>query len=431
MSFKFTLPLLLLFIIGITGCEKTKIKFGQEYVDNSYSNIILVDTLTPDLSTVYYDSIATTGTNTILAGYYNDTAFGKITAKSFFEVVPPALNDLANNAAYDSIILMLLPDKSFYGDTNTVSRLSVYQLQNELAFPSGQTSFYNTTDFAVDPIALGSVSKVIFPTRADTLFIKLSDVKGKELFDFYKSKNYVMQSNDNFLNYFKGLQLAPDIANSKSVYGFRDSVIMRLHYHETNLYREHKYLDFNYYNNGTQFNQVKSDRSATVLSVFNSTKKEVNAAATNNKAFTQTLTGLMAKVTFPTLRSLLLRGDYLKILRAELIIKPVKNSYNSFTPLPSDLYAVTTDRSNVISGTVASSGVFVNDPLFNENTSYTYDITSYVQKQILVTEANKNGLLFIPPSPAYSNRLNRIIIGDKKNSEGAIQLKLYYVSISE
>ncbi|MDB5223005.1 MAG: hypothetical protein JWN83_1672 [Chitinophagaceae bacterium] len=431
MYFKYT-PLLLGLIIFLTSCEKTKVQFGQQYVDDSYTNIILVDTLTPELSTVYYDSIATSGTGTILSGFYNDNTFGKITAKSFFEVAPPTLNDLASNATYDSLVLMLVPDKSYYGDTNSVSRLSVYQLQNQMGFPAGQTQFYNTTDFATEPVALGSVSRIISPNQTDTVHIRLSDIKGKELFDLYKNKDYVMQSADNFLNYFKGLQVSPSSANMNVVYGFHDSLIMRLHYHETNLYTENKHIDFNYYNNlSTQFNQVHADRSGTPLSIFNSANKEVVSTSANNSAYIQTLTGLMAKVSFPTIRSLLLKPDYLKILRAELIIKPVKNSYNSITPLPPNLYAMSTSRANEISGSVISAGSLTVDPLFNENTNYFYDITSYLQQQILVTETNKNGLLFLPPNPAYSSRLNRAIIGDKKNTQGSIQLKIYYVSINQ
>ena len=429
--FKYT-PQLLGLIIFLASCEKTKIQFGQQYIDDSYTNIILVDTLTPGLSTVYYDSVVTSATGTILAGIYNDNTFGKITAKSFFEVALTTLNDLANNATYDSLVLMLVPDKSYYGDTNSVSSLSVYQLQNQMVFPAGQTQFYNTTGFATEPLALGSVSNVISPNKTDTVSIRLSDVKGRELFDLYKNKDYVMQSRDNFLNYFKGLQLSPSSTNMNVVYGFHDSVIMRLHYHETNLFAEKKHIDFSYYNNGsTQFNQVKADRSGTPLSIFNSANKEVVSTSTNNSAYIQTLTGFMAKVSFPTLRSLLLRTDYLKILRAELVIKPVKNSYNSITPLPPDLYAVSTSKANEISGTVISSGSFTMDPLFNENTTYTYDVTTYLQQQILISETNKNGLLILPPNPAYSTRLNRAIIGDEKNKDASMQLKIYYVSINQ
>jgi len=438
---KYSLQFLILSSVILVSCEKTKIQFGQDYVNNSYSNIILVDTLTAELSTIYNDSVSTSGSGSLLAGNYSDNAFGNITAKSFAEVVPPVLNDLAPTAVFDSLVLIIRPNKSYYGDTTHSSQLSVYQLQNEMTFPLYQGQFYNNTDFPVDPTPLGSTNTIIYPNITDSIFIRLSDAKGKELFDLYKLRDYVMQSNTNFLTYFKGLQLASTSGNMHAIYGFNDSIIMRLHYHETNVFTEQKSLDFTFYNNdGKQFNQVKADRTGTPLAAFNSTNKEVVSTSTNNSAYIQNLTGFMAKVKFPYIRDLLLRPDYLKILRAELIIHPLKNSYNSITLLPPLLYAVATDRSNLFGNplgyitsarTVANqTGNLVVDQLYNENTAYSYDVTSYLQQQILIGAANENGLLLVPPSPQSISSLNRTIIGDKKNTSGAIQLKLYYVSIN-
>ncbi|HEX7457112.1 MAG TPA: hypothetical protein VF301_01635, partial [Ginsengibacter sp.] len=61
---------------------------------------------------------------------------------------------------------------------------------------------------------------------------------------------------------------------------------------------------------------------------------------------------------------------------------------------------------------------------------YDYDVTSYLQQQILVSSANQNGLMLVPPSTAWISTLNRAVIGDQKNAQGSIQLKLYYVSVN-
>ena len=338
------------------------------------------------------------------------------------------------------MVLIIRPDKSYYGDTTYNSQLSVYQLKNELSFPLYQTQFYNTSDFEVDPSPIGGSGTLISPNNTDSVSIRLSDVTGKNLFDLFRTRDYVMQSTSNFLTYFRGLQLAPAAAGMHAVYGFHDSLIMRLHYHETHLFTENKFLDFTFYNNDNkQFNQVKTDRTGTPVSVFNNANKEVVSTSTNNSAYIQTLTGFMAKIKFPTLRSLLLRPDYLKILKAELVIKPVKNSYSAITPLPPELSAFTTDQSNALGTPLSSTasgsaitqtGNLTIDPVYNENTFYTYDITSYLQQQILISSVNQNGLLFVPPAPASISGLNRVIIGDQKNTRGSIQLKVYYVSVN-
>lgn len=437
---KYSLLFLILLSVLLISCEKTKVQFGQAYVDNSYSNIILVDTITAALSTVFIDSVGTSHSGVMLAGNYDDAAFGKITAKSFFEIAPPAITALATNAAYDSLRLIIRPNKTYYGDTSFSSQLSVYQVKNDLSFPLYQTQFYNTTDFDVDPNALGSINTLIYPNYTDTVAIRLSDITGKNLFDLYKSNDYVMQSATNFLPYFKGLQLAPSTAGMHAIYGFHDSLVMRMYYHETNVFTENKFLDFTFYNaDNKQFNQVKADRTGTPLAGFNGADKEVVSTSMGNSAYTQILTGFMAKIKFPTLRNLLLRPDFVKILKADLIIKPLKSSYNAITPLPPTLTATTTDQSNVLgpplsistsAGSAIQTGSLFIDALYNENTSYDYDVTAYLQQQILISSANQNGLLLTPPSPASVSTLNRLIIGDQKNTQGAVQLKLYYVSVN-
>ena len=435
--FKYPLQFLILFAFTQMGCYKTPIQFGQGYVNTNFSNLVLVDTLSVQLTTVYSDSVATSGSGAALAGNYNDKTFGKIVTKSFFEVAPPAISELATNSVFDSVKLIAIPNKSYYGDTTFSTQLSVFQLTNQMTFPLYQTSFYNNTNFSVDPTPLGSINTQIFPNITDTVFIPLSNAKGQELFDLYKSNDFVMQSTNNFLAYFKGLQIAPTNGNMHAVYGFKDSMRIRLYYHQTDVFITNKYLDFTFYNNdNTQFIQVKSDRTGTPVDIFNSTNKEVASAATNNSVYLQYLTGFLPKIKFPTLRSLLLRPDYTKILRADLIVKPVKYTYNSITPLPPQLLAVTTNVNNTFGPALTNgaggyqTGNLVIDQLYNENTMYDYDVTSYLQLQILVTATNQNGLLLVPPSTAWISTLNSAVIGDQKNTQGSIQLKLYYVSVN-
>ena len=435
---KFSLQFLVLLSIILVSCDKSKIQFGQDFVDNSYSNIILVDTLSAVLSTVHNDSVPTSSSGALLTGVYTDPAFGKVKAKSFFEIRPPAITTLAVSATFDSVVLILRPNKTYYGDTTATSQFSIYQLTNQIVFPLNQGQFFNTTDFAVDPSALGSTTTVISPNITDSVFIRLSDTKGQDLFNLYKSNDYIMQSAANFIPYFKGLQVTTDAGSMQTVYGFNDSVIVRLHYHESGLFTENKTLDFTYYNSdNTQFNNVSSDRTGTPLAAFTPGVKELPSALTNNRAYLQYLTGFLPKIKFPTIRSLLLKPDYAKILKAILTIKPVQNTYTSVTPLPPQLLAYTTDQLNAFGtplGFISTSGyqtgsLFI-DPLYGENTAYTYDVTSYLQQQILISSTNQNGLLLSPGSPAAAMTLNRLIIGDEKNDNAEIQLKLYYVSVT-
>jgi len=434
--FKYWAILLILPAFIFSACNKPQIQFGQAYVSDTYTNIVLVDTLSANLSTVYRDSVITSGSSTILTGTYADSYFGKITASSFFELSPPALTTLDPKSVYDSLVLILIPNKTFYGDTTQSSQLSVYQLTNPINFPLYQTQFYNNSNFPVDPTPLGTSTTLIYPNITDSVFIRLSDAKGNELYNLYNSGDYNIQNTTSFVNYFKGLKITPAANGMHGLYGFKDTVTMRLYYHVNGLFATPKVLDFSFYNgDNKQFNQVLSDRSGSPVAAFGGADQEITSTNTNNSSYLQYITGFIPKIQFPYIRNLLLRPDYLKILKAELIVTPVSQSYTGVTPLPPQLYAYTTNQLNDLGSPLVSTsssgyqtGNLVLDPLYNVNTAYVYDVTAYLQQQITVGSNNQNGLLLIPPSPSSITTFNRLVIGDKNNSAGALQLKVYYVS---
>ena len=51
----------------LAGCEKKSISFGENLAE-SYTNILIIDSLTPLISTVKSDSFITSGTITVMAG---------------------------------------------------------------------------------------------------------------------------------------------------------------------------------------------------------------------------------------------------------------------------------------------------------------------------------------------------------------------------
>src|SRR5665647_1882996 len=115
----FTLSFTLLFILfSICSCEKQNIDFGSNFIDNSITNLILVDTSTAEISTVYVDSFVSSNTNTILAGKYKDNQFGIVASQSFVQIgIPASTYDIPNGSVFDSLEVILKMNKSYYGDT--------------------------------------------------------------------------------------------------------------------------------------------------------------------------------------------------------------------------------------------------------------------------------------------------------------------------
>jgi hypothetical protein len=423
----------------LSGCKKAYIQFGDQFVDNGYTNIVLVDTLTPVVSTIFRDSVITSNSGIMLAGMYKDSMFGIIRAKTFFNLAPPALRDFSLSARYDSLRLILKSNGTYYGDTSTVQTISIYQLAEPIQIGESQSSLYNTSDFPIQAGALGSITRRFIPSDTSSILVPMSDALGQDLFNLLSQKSDPVKDITSFINYFKGLQIAPGPGISNAVLGFRDSVVMRLYYHEANPSPVNEYLDFIFNNQALQFNQIQYDRTGTGLTILGPANREAESTLTNNMAFVQSATGLEAKIRFPTLRNLLQRPDYAQILKAELDILPVRGSFSGQYPLPPelDLYSTSLLNDPLSPLTITQAGGLAQvqngnlqvDWLYGQNTFYSYDVTTFLQQQIAISDNNKNGLLIQPPAPAFESALNRLVLGDSRNIKDRIMLKVYYISI--
>lgn len=421
-----------------TACTKPDINFGAAYLDNSFTNIVTVDTATAAISTVLVDSFVSSGTGKAVIGNYTDPYFGAVSAQSYFPVVPPAFSDIYRKGIYDSLELIIKPDSSFYGDTTLPLKINVNQLSEQIAYAENSSSLYNVNSFAVDPTLLGSKTVVIKPSVTDTISIRLSDAKGMELLNKFKNADADVTTNDKFIQYFKGLRIST--GSTGYMLGLRDSVIMRLHYRDPGIITQNKTIDFTLSDASLQFNHISVNRNGTALSALNSSNREIPSTATNNGAFMQYATGTAIKVQFPYLRNFLQIPQFVKIIRAELVVKPQKNSFSPVYPLPPAIRLSQTSLSNdfgadvtaTVSGTsVTQYGNLTIDYLYGQNTAYTFDVTDYITAQIAIKTNNSNGLLLSPPANANVTRLNRLVVGDKQSEIPGVQLKLYYLTVAK
>jgi len=433
-------------IVLFAGCDKASIQFGETYIDNSNTNIVLVDSMTVGVSNIYKDSIVTSQSGVILLGTAQDPYLGKTTASSYLSLVPStnSIPDILVNAQYDSIRLLMKSNTSYYGDTSTTATYTVKQLTTEIALPDQQYSFYNTSSFPTGT-QLGTRTMGIRPSNGDSVNIKLDNANGlgATLFGMLRRKSDTVKINTTFTRFFKGLQLSA--SNGNVVYGFKDSVVLRVYYHETDNFYQNRYFDFTLNNSNFQWNNIKSDRTGTPLAALSPTNREISSTLTDNQGYSQAISGLYTKISFPYLRELLQRPDYIKLINAQLIIKPVPGSYsyNGKFPLPPQLVASTTDALNEPGGnlTTSSGGTAVTETgnLFIDyqdftNTAYSYDVTSYLIAQLaLLNNYQSNGILLIPPAGSRYSTLDRLVMGDSKYSvaNARAQLKIYYVSVNK
>lgn len=440
MRLKSTVIVYLIILAGAYSCEKKDIAFGQDLAE-SYTHLTVVDSVTPYLETYKLDSFPTSGTNVVLMGSYKDNVFGNISSKSFFQLNIPAIaTDISTDAVFDSLTLIVKLNKSYYGDTSGIQQMEVHEISEKVELTNNATSFYNNSAFSYKPDVLGSTGLLIRPNVTDTIAIRLSDNKGREIFGMLQQKSSTVTDATQFQDYLKGLVIAPTINGTAAIYGVNasDSTIrMRVCYHEKGIAFVNKFIDFPYAGNNLQFNQVTADRSGTVLNNLPNRNPEIPSEQLQNAAYVQSATGLMAKVRFPTLRNLLQVTQYGNILKAELIIKPLNTSYNDVYLLPPQLELVRTDQYNAVGAAITNTtnanaqyGNLSIDYTYNAQTNYTYDITSFLQQEIKTDVNAANGLLIYPPSPAYATAFNRLVFGDANNKNAGIQLKIYYLTVT-
>jgi hypothetical protein len=450
-SITLLVPVLAMFLLA--GCDKPNINFGTNFVSNNNTNIIVVDTFSANLSTVALDSFATAGTGAMLIGSYNDSYFGNIVARSFLQIGIPTIPALTVQSTFDSISLIMRVNKNYFGDTTLTQRYYVSQLDTPISLPkqpTTQSTFYNNSTVPFNPVPLGFTDVTIRPTAGitsqvakDSVKVRLPDALGQQLLDLMYRKSDTVTNLTSFVNFFKGLCIYSDSTNKGAIYSFRDSLIIRLYYHNPGAPANYFNVDFPMSNGSLQFNQVTIDRSATPLSVLTAIQAsrpnplipaEVPSSLTNNSAFIQSMTGLEVKVKFPSIFTLSQFSDYIGILKAQLILKPLPGTYSVNLPLPPQVIASQTGITNQLGGTLALGnavqyGNLITDYTTGQNTSYTYDVTSYLQQQILISGNNDNGLILNIPSPAKNTTFNRAVLGDKTNRVYNTTLRIYYISL--
>jgi hypothetical protein len=423
-----------LVLLLLASCYRKDIQFEGD-VPDPYTRLVRIDTVQPMLSTVLVDSFATSGIYPFLLGRYVDSYLGTVAAKHFFQVGLPTSSDIPEEAKYDSITLTIKLNKYYYGDTTAVQTVQVRELDETLAY-SYNNKLYNSSHVRVKADVLGSRSLVIRPASTDSIVIRLSDVKGRELFSKFKQKDNDVSTADNFLNYLKGLMIAVGDGDKAGVFGVADSMRVRLHYHTIFPYPAEAYMDLYRYSGGISYTQLLTDRTGTVLDAASGVT-EFPSGQTNNVAFTQSGAGVLLKMVFPGLRSILQEDNLVTLLHAKLVIRPVDQTYKLYG-LPPALYLAHTDATNTIGSPIAdSTGSAVLyaapsiDHIYGVNTSYEFNITPYINLLMQTPGSETSGFYLLQDTPGTLADVNRAVIGNTLHGTNKIQLVLQVLTIKK
>lgn len=435
---------MLVFAFTIFSCG-TDTDAGEFVVGSDYlalsNKVVMIDTLTVEMSTINFDSLITSGQSRILIGNYDDPVFGKVKSNSYFQLSGSsyALNNSGSdteavNFVFDSISMILKYDNYYYGDTIQVQKFDIHRLTQKVKPNTDDDSFYNNSTLSYSDESLGSISYKPRPTEKDSINIRMSDAFGDALFQ--KIKKREVTDLDTFTEYLKGLVLVPSASNSSSVIGFHTSTSrVRLYYskYQGDADADSFFIDFLMSNTATQFNSISLDKTGTIIQNLPISSSKLSSSLTNKEGFIQSGTGVACRIDFPNIKQLKYISDNGAIVDAQMFVKPVNNSYSDKYPLADSLKVYVGDNLNRISGSLLNAaGTAVYGTLsqksdeFNENIGYTIPLGSFLQKEMLKASDSRSSLILT--LPGISKSVNRLVLGDQKHPENKILIKIYYLS---
>jgi hypothetical protein len=429
---------------SLSGCVKANIIYGQDQINNGLTNIIMVDSITPVMSTLFVDSLPTSAKGVAFIGGYQDQYFGPVSPRSYFQFSPPPATTIDPLAVFDSATLYLVPTGHYYyGDTTQWVDVYASRIQYEMQFPVTQAQFYNNDSFPVDPTPVGHAHVLLRPNFQDTVYMPLDTALGSDFFNKVREGNINLTNAAQFLGYFPGLQISAGNGTSPEVlYAIKDTVLIKVWYHTPDGQRSIQALQFRYNNKAYQFNEIRNTPQPPLTAFkrqYESTVQQIYSTdpSFNHMAYMSPLLGYTAKIQFPYLRQVYQAdSNFRNVLKATLIIHPVFQSFSQQYLLPPSLTVAATDYTNQ-EGTSVATGILTLD-YGGTDTQYSFDITSFIQAEIQdpTVDYYQRGLMVVPPSGNYYNTFNRLVMGDRSfvgpgTAPGYWQTELiiYYVSV--
>lgn len=433
---RFYSALLLLAILVFTACDNdslTKTFTTGEDFTQSNINIIQIDTFTMKMSTFKFDSITSEGNSRILVGRYTDPAFGIVKAAGFVDYMPSTYT-IDQLAVFDSVVLNLPYGNFYYNDTLARKTIKVQELTKEIRFKNNQYYFYNTSTVTASATVIGQ--KTFLPRISkDSLTVTLSNAFGQNLFS--KLKSHIINDQEQFTDYFKGIKISADDSEDASIIGFNAATsYIRLYYTMPEA-TSSNYIDLVYNSYaGVQkfFSHIEGDRNGTLLQAIGGNQEnELASAATNNLCYIQSGIGITTKITFPNLRNISTINDNKgSIFKANVRLKISKQYYNDNMYPGDSLYVYVVDQNNDLVAPLADAAGnnvigYIDYATAETNDVYiTAPVETYLEKVLNDNLYLKYGLIFLPKD--FNSSTKRLILNGENNSEYKSRLELTYIT---
>lgn len=437
------MPFVLLLMTGCSSGGDDAMDVGSQFVE-SVTYAEMTDSVTLNFSTFQLDSLKTSGTSVGLVGRHYQKSLGTVGSTAFFTMTCEDNGKPDEKEILDSLTLVLHYTGYSLGDTMQSFKLDAYRLVDSIQSLNHDDSdvFYNKQSFKHDETPLISHSFMPKPNEGRALEIKLSSEFANEIWSFMTadrpkgefSSEYIKR----FESMFKGLALKGDDSNNNAVLGFaiKDTMTcIKIYSHIVTTEQQDIIRKINVKSSTYQFNNIQSiDADYADLLDKNkiSGKKSLNEKVTGGMSFIQAGTGLMTRIDIPYAERLVELKDQGRIVRALLYIKPAAGTYD-LKYLPSQISLAMISSVNNIESFIKDSngaeltGNLVKDGVKNENTYYSYDVTSFINSMVNSYSSYKDYRLALTiPSSQLNQSVDALVVGGFSNAESQSYLKIFY-----
>ena len=423
----------LLYVALITACSSDGFNMGGKFLSTEIRTVI-IDTCSIRMSTVSIDSVVTSGKGSVMAGSYSDTIFGHTECTAYVAFDVPATQDPPDaDIKFDSVALVMSLNGVWTGDTTKYQSFTIYTLDEIITLPDDE-EFYSTNQVSRGSVPMAGFSLKPHPLEGEAISVRLPDSLGNTILQKIMSYDEVtLGSQDRFMAYLKGFAVTggEHSDNILGVYVSDTSMCIRIYYHYSTETRHEEVISITPLEERC-FYGVTTDRDDTPFKGLEG--HELPSSGTENMVLVQALTASYVKIEFPYLNNLLELGDFSTVVNAELNIYPVKGTYSDAVPLPSGFSLYISNEDDVAvsaitnySGDALQKGDLVVDNLYNIETYYSYNITTFLADQLGTIGINKRSLQLIVPSEELATSLNTLVAGDASNERGRIKLKIRYL----
>lgn len=427
--------------MAVVACRKPDPDQGLDILPGDPLGVV-VDTFTLHAFTIVDSAVRTSGLSKQLAGAYLDPQFGLVKAGLVTQWRLPANNigqgiDTSGLVA-DSLVLSLAFDGANYGYGNMDPQVfEAYELSESLSLDSTYHAYREPAVQGSDLVANRggrikpqptSRPTINGDTLAPQLRIRLDGGLANRLMDAFGTP--AMSSNDQFLQFFKGIHVTADpsglLPHEGGVLIF-DLVAAAskatLYYHDLNNTPElTRTLDLLINSNCVRYTVVRHDRSQALNGGLVAALADTTLPAATT--YVQALGGLRTAIRFPEIVN---EAGTNRILAKAELIAPVSGSFYPFYPPPSQIFLFRRSE--------AGGDVFLPDQLNGigaidgryraDDQSYRFNITRYIQGVINGTYPN-HGFTMVSGSSGVS--ANRVVLAGPAASDDPMRLRLTFTT---